>query len=507
MSRTVGTLDAAGPTGAETGRYRFAALLVAVALVAAVAASLGIGVRAIEQAEAAVDEPQYLLSALSLAEDGDLNIADELADGRASGYHRSPLPVQTEVRADGSQVSPHDPLLPLLLAPAVGLGGWVGGKLLLAATAAVLAALTLWVAVRRFAVPATLAAVVVAVASASVPLAVYGHQVYPEVPAALAVMVAVAALTGPLRRGGLTAWVLAVVALPWLSVKYAPVAAVLAVAGLWLLWRSRRAALSLAVVAVLAAAGAVFLAVHRVVYGGWTAYASGDHFQATGEFAVSGVSPNYAGRSTRLAGLLVDQDFGLAAWQPAWLLAVAAVAALVRLRPRGWALLVVPLLAGWLVATFVALTMHGFWFPGRQIVVVAPLAVVAVCVWLAAVPWRTGWWSITAVMGAVGVAVYGWLIVAGRAGTLDWVGAPDVTPPAPLAALRSVLPDYRVLDGTDWALHGVWALVLVALAVAGHRSVRTVVGARAATAADTGASADGGQPTSPSLVFTTKGEM
>jgi hypothetical protein len=249
---------------------------------------------------------------------------------------------------------------------------------------------------------------------------------------------------------------------------------------------------------------------HRVLYGGWTAYASGDHFQATGEFAVSGVSPDYAGRSTRLGGLLVDQDFGLAAWQPAWLLAVAAVTALARLRPRGWALLVAPLLAGWLVATFVALTMHGFWFPGRQVVVVAPLAVVAVCVWLAAVPWRTGWWSIAAGLGAIGVAVYGWLIVAGRAGTLDWVGAPDVTPPAPLAALRSVLPDYRVLDGTDWALHGACVLALVVLTVAGHRSVRTVVGARAATTANTGgtgAAAGGEQPTSPSLVSMTKGEM
>jgi hypothetical protein len=503
MSRTVGALEAAGPAAAELGRYRVTALALAVALVAALAASLGIGVRAIEQAEAAVDEPQYLLSAVSLAEDGDLNIADELADGRASDYHRSPLPVQTAVRADGSQVSPHDPLLPLLLAPAVGLGGWIGGKLLLAGTAAVLAALTFWVAVRRFAVPVPLAAVVVAVASASVPMAVYGHQVYPEVPAALAVMVAVAALTGPLRRGGLAAWVLAVVALPWLSVKYAPVAAVVAVAGLLLLWRSGRAALSFAVVGVLAVAGAVFLAVHRVVYGGWTAYASGDHFQTTGEFAVSGVSPDYAGRSVRLAGLLVDQDFGLVAWQPAWLLAVAAVAALVRLRPRGWGLLVAPLLAGWLVATFVALTMHGFWFPGRQVVVVAPLAVVAVCVWLAAVPWRTGWWSIAAALGAVGVAVYGWLIVAGRAGTLDWVGAPDVTPPAPLAVLRSVLPDYRVLDGTDWLLHGVWLLALLALAVVGHRSVRTVGGAQAAARA----AAAAGQPDSPRLVSTTKGEM
>ena len=66
--------------------------------------------------------------------------------------------------------------------------------------------------------------------SPAAPLAMYATQVYPELPAALAVTVAIAALTGPLaparaRRRSASC----IVALPWLSVKYAPVAAVLAV--------------------------------------------------------------------------------------------------------------------------------------------------------------------------------------------------------------------------------------------------------------------------------------
>jgi len=44
------------------------------------------------------------------------------------------------------------------------------------------------------------------------------------------------------------------------------------------------------------------------------------------------------------------------------------------------------LLAGWLVATFAANTMHGWWWPGRQTVVVLPLALLSVLCWLA----RTG---------------------------------------------------------------------------------------------------------------------
>src|SRR3712207_9364480 len=74
------------------------------------------------------DEPQYLLTAISLATDGDLDIADELADGRWRPFHALPLPTQTEPLADGRRLSPHNPLLPLLLAGPVAAGGWVVAK-------------------------------------------------------------------------------------------------------------------------------------------------------------------------------------------------------------------------------------------------------------------------------------------------------------------------------------------------------------------------------------------
>ena len=76
-----------------------------------------------------------------------------------------------------------------------------------------------------------------------------------------------------------------------------------------------------------------FVAVHLAIYGGVTPYAAGSHF-ADGELTVVGDDPDYVGRSRRLVGLLVDRDFGLAAWQPAWLLLVPAVAALAARRPR-----------------------------------------------------------------------------------------------------------------------------------------------------------------------------
>ena len=456
----------------STPSRRLAAVMAAVAVVAVVAALLGIGVRSTNGGQAAVDEPQYLLSALSLARDGDLDIADELATGAQQPFHQAPLPVQTAVQPDGDRISPHDPLLPAVLAVPMGVGGWVAAKATLALLAGLLAAVTVWVAVRRFGVRPLPAGTVTAVAAASAPLAVYGQQVYPEVPAALAVVVGAACLSGRLRAAGSAGLVAAVVALPWLSSKYAPVAAVLAVLALVRLWRSGRHRQALVTLGALAVNGVMFLGVHRAVYGGWTAYASGDHFQESGELGVVGFAPDFLGRSTRLVGLLVDRDFGLVAWQPAWLLAVPALAALVRSRPPHWTVLAAPLATGWLVATFVALTMHGYWWPGRQVVVVLPLAVIAVALWLDGLTSRVARVVHAAAAGlaAAGLAVYAWVLVAGWAGRATWVGLPDAAPPAAVTAFRSALPDYRQLSTATWTLHAVWLLVLALLALTGWRT-------------------------------------
>ncbi|MGH2810947.1 MAG: hypothetical protein ACRDIA_08715, partial [Actinomycetota bacterium] len=151
------------------------------------------------------DEPEYMLTAISLAEDADLNIADEHAAKRYRPFHQSRLPAQALKKPGPVMVSPHDPLLSALLAVPVAAGGWIGAKLFMAATAAILAAATLWTAVVRFKAPLGAASVVTGLFAASAPLAVYGSQVYPEIPAALAVVVGVAAVSGPLGTRGLFA--------------------------------------------------------------------------------------------------------------------------------------------------------------------------------------------------------------------------------------------------------------------------------------------------------------
>jgi hypothetical protein len=439
------------------------------AAVAFAAAVLGIGVPSLHNVQAGVDEPQYLLSALSLAEDGNLDISDELQQQRWRVFHGDDLPVQTEPFADGSEISPHDPLLPMLVAVPMGLFGWVGAKVALGLMAAACAALLGWTAVRRFGVSPRVAAVGSAAAFASPPLGVYSQQVYPEMPAALATLAAVAMLTTPrLRSAHVLGTAAAVVALAWLGSKYVPVGIALTGALLVLLHRRAGWRPVAGVSGALALAGAAYLAVHQLVWHGWTVYASGDYFQQTGEFSVVGVDPSYVGRSLRLVGLFVDQNYGLVPWQPAWLLLVPAVVALLVRRPRGWLTLLAPLCAAWATAVWVALTMHGFWWPGRQVVVVLPLAAVAL-LWLVdrVLPRLR---PLAAALGLLGVASLAALLVQGWSGPLTWVlHYHDAWAPA-YRLLGPVLPDYT--GDSYMAGHVAWLCLLSTLAAWTWRHLR-----------------------------------
>lgn len=452
---------------------RLGGLLVALAIGVTAWAALAVPARATYGGRTTADEPQYLLSALSLVEDRDLDIADELADERWREFHEAELPRQTEPLDDGREISPHDPLLPLLLAIPMGLGGWAGAKLALAGMAGALAAATAWVAVRRFGVSPPVAVGVTAAFSLAAPLTAYGVQVYPELSAALVVILAVAALTGPFDRRAQVVFALAVVALPWLAVKYAPVGLALVALAAVRLWRERRRRPVVVLGTVFLLAGVVFLAVHRLVYGGWTVYAAGDHFTETGEVSVMGVQPNYLGRTQRLLGLLVDRSFGLAVWAPVFLVAVVALGALVRRRPPGWLVLVTPLAAGWATATWVALTMHGWWWPGRQVVVVVPLLVVATAWWLDRHRRAVGPFGVAAVLGLV---TWAWLLVEERADRLRLVIDFDATTGPWVRAVRLVLPDFRQPGARTWSLAVVWGAALVGLLALGWWSERRSAG-------------------------------
>jgi hypothetical protein len=360
----------------------------------------------------------------------------------------------------------------LLLAAPVGLGGWLGAKLALAAMAGALAAAIVWVASARLGVAARIAAPVVLAFGAVSPLVAYGTQVYPELPAALAVTFGVGALIGPRRRHDDLVLVLAVVALPWLGIKYVGVAGMLATIGLVRAWTTGGRRASLVAAGALVAAGLVYVVAHRALYGGWTVYAAGDHFVG-GEHTVIGTEPDYAGRSQRLVGLVLDRGFGLAAWAPAWLLAVPALAALLRSRPRAtWVALALPFAAGWATATWVALTMHGWWWPGRQTVVVLPCLVLAVAWWTSQLrdPVARRVRAALALLTAAAVAMWGWLLVDVFARRVTLIVDFERTRSPLYRAWRVLLPDYRDPTSATVALTVIWLAALAALAIWGWRS-------------------------------------
>jgi hypothetical protein len=217
-----------------------------------------------------------------------------------------------------------------------------------------------------------------------------------------------------------------------------------------------------------AVAGVVYVAVHLVIYEGLTAYAAGDHFVG-GEFTAVGSEVNLWGRSTRLIGLLVDRGFGIGAWQPAFLIMpLVAGWAIARRRQHGVATALWLLVAGWLVATFVALTMHGWWFPGRQLVVVVPIAVLLVGVWVDEA--RSRRLRLIFALGLVGVVAFVFLAVEGLQESLTWVVDFGATANPFYRVLRAVLPDYMAPGTTTWVLHGVWTSVALVMGWLGWRN-------------------------------------
>lgn len=416
----------------------------------------------------AADEPQYLLTAISLYEDRDLDIADELGSARWRAFHGDDLPRQTEPTPDGRQISPHDPGLPVLLALPVGLGGWAAAKIMLALVNGALAAVLVWTAVRRFGVSAGLAAPVVLALTIAPPVAVYGAQVYPELPGALCVAGIIALAGADRRRGAAVAGVVVLAtAAAWLSVKFVPVAGVAAAIALW---SAHRAGSRRAVTAALGASavlGVVYAVAHVRWYGGLTSYASGDFFAENGgQLSVMGDRPNRLGRTRRLAGLLIDRDFGLAVWQPLWLAVVPAVAALAVRRPPRWLIVAAPLAAGWAMATWIAVTMHGWWFPGRHVLHALPCAVLVIAWWLD----RVGVGRVVAWAGvAVGALSTAWVAADAAFGDVTLVLDPWASTSPVLAVLQPLLPDMRADTLADQVRYALWCAALLAAAILAAR--------------------------------------
>jgi hypothetical protein len=332
---------------------------------------LGVPLRASFGARITADEPFYLLTTESLLVDRDLDLTNQYAQQSYWRFfdHEDPLWYQSVPARSGAILSPHNAGLSVLVLPAYALGGLDGAKGFLGA----LAGLTLgwtYLLTQRVTGLRGASAVAVVLLGFAAPWFIYATQIYPEAPAGLLVVVLVWWLLGPRHRswvGILPAGLL--VALLWLGSKYAPLAAVLAMLTLVRLDRSAR----LWFLVALGGLGLHYAILHLWIYGGLTPYAVNTLYAGSSTVELVGAHFELGNRLYRLLGLWVDREFGLLRWAPALALAAPGIWLLgSRPGPARW-LVLLPFGVVFLVATFLTITMRGWWFPGRMLIVGLPL--------------------------------------------------------------------------------------------------------------------------------------
>lgn len=328
-------------------------------------------IRATYGASITGDEPFYLLTTKSLISDQDLDLQNQYQNHDYEEFfdHEDGLWKQSVPLSDGTLLSPHNPGLSVFLMPGYFLGGLFGAQMQMAVTAAITWALAFLLAFELsksfwLSILSTLSLGLSATA------VIYGSEIYPEVPAALVLVLSLLYL----KRVTVDNWwkiiifIFLVSLLPWLGTKYAILGLVLVI---WSLCQIDRVS-AVKMLGGLALSGGVYIWFHLVTFEGLTPYNVNMVYYNNSTWTIFGFHIDFINQFYRLWGLLLDRRFGLVHWQPITLLTVPGLFFLARQSaiPRVIAVLVG---AQWLVACFVAITMMGYWFPGRTVMTIFPL--------------------------------------------------------------------------------------------------------------------------------------
>ena len=265
------------------------------------------------------DEPHYLVLAQSLWRDGDLKIENNHTRGDYKEYFTGELEPDYLTRGTDQEIYSIHPLgLPLLLTPIYAAGGYAAVIVALVLVGATAAAIAWWwtLATLNTAGAATFAWAAIV---GSAPFLFNTFTVYPEIVAALAVMIAlVTTVRTPPSGPGLRRWLAIGVAcgcLPWLSTKYAPMSVALLLVALARL-KSEPASLlrnpkAWAVVGPYALSGFAWLAFFYAFWGSPLPTAPYGSNVQTSPLNLFFGAP----------GLFFDQEYGLLATAPVYVLA------------------------------------------------------------------------------------------------------------------------------------------------------------------------------------------
>jgi hypothetical protein len=174
------------------------------------------------------DEQHYLITARSLVLDGDLDLANDYASRERTLAVANSFPQAPHAFRYGDSdalVTWHGLALSIVLAPFVAIGGVEGARIAMILVAAILAQQLLGLLRQLGIARAAFRWLAWAAVVACLPVLVFSNQIYPEVPAALLVVVALRVILTP--RPPPRAYLLAALAgaaLPWLNMRYLPLA-------------------------------------------------------------------------------------------------------------------------------------------------------------------------------------------------------------------------------------------------------------------------------------------
>ena len=403
------------------------------------------------------DEPYYLLTTQSLLADGDFDLRNQYATKSYKSFfdHPNDLWHQSVPRqGDGRLLSPHNPGLSILVIPGFALGGLAGAQTQLLLLAAAAMSLSFLLAARLSGQP-LLSWIVALGLGLTATAFIYSTEIYPEFPAALALVISLLLVTRQRESDVADGLLLAaaLTAMCWLGVKYAPLA--LLVSAYFLLKADRAGRIALVLAG--SASASLFVWFHLHLFGSLTPYSLNVVYAGWSTTDIVGGHAGFGERFYRLWGLFIDQRFGIGRWAPLLLTAVPGMALLAvsDLRHRLALALIIVQIA---IATFVAITMMGWWFPGRTMLAVLPLFALPIVLVIVRAPlWGR---IIVALLGAMTLATTIGLAIAGRAQEITIAVDPFEMRFPPFQGLAGLFPNF-----TLWTTETLW-LTIFWLAIA-----------------------------------------
>ena len=333
------------------------------------------------------DEPHYLLIATSLLRDGDVDLSNDYTEERHLTFYPGPLaPRHVVLSASGHEYSFHGHGVALLTLPGLALES-VGVVRLTFLLISAFGVAALSAAAHTVSASRAAPAVGVAALVCATPFIAQSSAIYPDGPGAAVVSLALLT-TLRLERGmpPRASWLVvtgaALALLPWLHLRFSLLSAAFALAVLWLLRRAPE----------FGSNALVFLAAPVISAALWFAstWVMFETLDPTSPFRQK-ASGSLAAAPAGMLGLLVDHEYGLLPYAPAFAFAASGMVTLVRTFPLTAA-------GGLLAFTGTLVTGASFvWWggtssPARFLVPVLPVLVLCLAMWWS----RASAWARTA---------------------------------------------------------------------------------------------------------------